>query len=162
EALRATERDKANNELKHRLGVSELVLAGAAFDNRDVRLAAERLEKVPTDQRSWEWRYLKQQTRGGNFTLRANATKTVALSPDGTRIVSGGRDHNGTGEVKVWDVRTGTELLDLKGLPNHEHSSFQGVSVAFSPDGTRLVVADAASTKTAKVYDARTGAVVLE
>src|SRR5262249_56918680 len=38
EALRVTERDEANDELKHRLGVSSLVLASAALDKGDVKL----------------------------------------------------------------------------------------------------------------------------
>ena len=41
EAQRVRERDKANDELTHRLGVSYMVLAVAAYDNRDVKLAAE-------------------------------------------------------------------------------------------------------------------------
>jgi hypothetical protein len=45
-----------------------MVLAVAAYDNRDVKLAAEWLEKAPVDQRGWEWHYLKQQTRGGRAT----------------------------------------------------------------------------------------------
>jgi serine/threonine protein kinase len=44
------------DDLKYQLGVSAMVLAGAAYDNRDVVLAAERLEKVPEAQRGWEWR----------------------------------------------------------------------------------------------------------
>src|SRR5262249_52844498 len=111
--------NKANDEVSYRLGVSNLVLAGAAYDNRDVKLAAERLDKVPAKQRGWDWRYLKQQTFGGLFTLRAGATRTVAFSPDGTRIVTGGRGtQDGQQEVKVWDARTGSELFALKGLPN--------------------------------------------
>jgi hypothetical protein len=47
EAERVKERDKANNELEHRLGISEFLLAVAAYDNRDVKLAAEKLDKVP-------------------------------------------------------------------------------------------------------------------
>ena len=33
------------DELKYRLGVSDMVLASAAYDNRQLCLAAERLEK---------------------------------------------------------------------------------------------------------------------
>src|SRR5262249_33965446 len=75
EAVRVEERDKANNEFKkandkltHQLGVSAMVLANAAYDNRDVKLAAERLAKVPEKQRGWEWHYLKRQLQGGIFT----------------------------------------------------------------------------------------------
>ena len=36
---------------------------------------------------------------------------SVSFSPDGTRIVTG----SGDGTAKVWDARTGTALLELKG-----------------------------------------------
>ena len=105
--------DARAEELKYRLGVSDMVLASAAYDNRDVVLAAERLDNVPPEQRGWEWRYLKQQTRGGLFTLygHTGAVTSVSFSPDGTRIVTGSGDKT----AKVWDARTGTPLLDLKG-----------------------------------------------
>jgi WD40 repeat protein/tetratricopeptide (TPR) repeat protein len=167
-ALRITERDKANDELntandelKHRLGVSNMVLAGAAYDNRDVVLAAERLNNVPAEQRGWDWRYLKQQSFGGLFTLRAGATRTVAFSPDGTRIVTGGRGaQEGQQEVKVWDARTGTELFALKGLLNIWPETSAGTFVAFSPDGTQLITAS--DDKSARVWDARTGTLLRE
>jgi hypothetical protein len=69
----------------------------------------------------------------------------VAFSPDGTRIVTGSADQT----AKVWDARTGTPQLELKG-----HTS--GVSsVAFSPDGRRIVTGSI--DQTAKVWVARTG-----
>jgi WD40 repeat protein len=73
----------------------------------------------------------------------------VAFSPDGTRIVTGG----GT-TAKVWDARTGTPLLELKG------HTIGVVSVAFSPDGTRIVTGS--WDNTAKVWDARTGTALLD
>ncbi len=158
-ADRAKERDVAiktandrAEELKHRLGVSDMVLAVAAYDNRDVQLAAERLDNVPPDQRGWEWRYLKQQTRGGLFTLYGHTgpVSSVSFSPDGTRIVTGSRDNT----AKVWDARTGMSLLDLKG-----HTSWLS-SVTFSPDGTRIVTGSLDGT--AKVWDARTGTALFD
>jgi hypothetical protein len=74
---------------------------------------------------------------------------SAAFSPDGARIATGSQDRT----VKVWDTRTGETLLDLKG---HEASV---LSVAFSPDGTRIVSSDGT---TAKVWDARTGAALIE
>ena len=71
---------------------------------------------------------------------------SVAFSPDGTRIVSGSEDKS----AKVWDARTGTSLLELKG------HTFGVMSVAYSPDGSRIVSGSVDST--AKVWDARTGA----
>src|SRR5262249_4467580 len=85
------------------------------------------------------------RARGGGagtqlLTLQghAGAVVSVSFSPDGTRIVTGGghRVPPGQatpGEVKVWDARTGTSLLDLPG-----HTGLVG-SVSYSSDGTRIV-----------------------
>jgi WD40 repeat protein len=55
--------------------------------------------------------------------------------------------------VKLWDGQSGQELLSLKG-----HTD--GVSsVAFSPDGQRLI--SASRDETVKVWDGRTGQEVL-
>ena len=53
--------------------------------------------------------------------------RTVAFSPDGQRLASGGLFDP---TVPVWDAQTGQQLLALKG---------QGSYVAFSRDGRRLV-----------------------
>src|SRR5262249_23688611 len=84
-----------------------------------------------------------------------------AFSPDGTRIVTGGWISEGQAEVKMWDARTGKELFALKGLPNIFPTIVQpGANVAFNPDGTQLVTAS--SDKTARGWDARTGALLRE
>ena len=71
---------------------------------------------------------------------------SVAFSPDGTRIVSGGKDSS----VRVWDASTGAELNVLNG-----HCGAVG-SVAFSTDGTRVISGSADSS--VRVWDASTGA----
>jgi WD40 repeat protein/serine/threonine protein kinase/tetratricopeptide (TPR) repeat protein len=162
EAERGKELDKANDELKHRLGISSMLLANAAYDNRDVKLAAERLDNVPVEQRGWDWRYLKQQTRGGLFTIyeHGGPVTCVSFSPDGTRILSAGGDQHQLGEAKVWDARTGARLLDLKGLPQVLGVNTPVTNVAFSSDGTRIITAG--EGKIARVCDARTGKLLLE
>jgi WD40 repeat protein len=81
---------------------------------------------------------------------------SVAFSPDGSRIVSA--DNPGSflayhGGVKVWDAATGQELLAPVTL---DRSLVGGVvSVAYSPDGKRLLVGGPDGTT--KLLDARTG-----
>ncbi len=55
-------------------------------------------------------------------------TRTLAFSPDGERIASGAT----SGEVNLWDVSTGAEVLTLTGHTNQVHS------IAFCPDGSWL------------------------
>ena len=77
----------------------------------------------------------------------------VAFSPDGTRIVTGSRDRT----TRIWDARSGTLMLQLNEFTSGvtETSSRSGAtSVAFSPDGTRIVTGS--QDMTAKVWDART------
>ena len=57
-----------------------------------------------------------------------NLIASVAFSPDGQRIVTGGKDNT----AKLWDATTGEELLTFKG---HCDWIF---SVAFSPDGKTI------------------------
>jgi WD40 repeat protein len=160
ESERVKERDEANDELTHRLGVSAMVLANAAYDNHDFKLAGEQLREVPVEQRGWEWRYLKRQLHGGIFTLygHTDPVKSAAFSPDGTRIVTGGGGFEEPFQAKVWDARTGVFLFDLKGFPPIK--GFQGVSVAFSPDSKRIVTAG--GDNTARVWNATSGALQLE
>jgi WD40 repeat protein/serine/threonine protein kinase len=86
----------------------------------------------------------------------------VAFSPDGRRLVSSSHTPPLVAapsphvlEAKVWDVQTGGELFSLKGL------SGAVTSVAFSPDGKRLITGSggfgAPSLGEVKVWDALTG-----
>jgi hypothetical protein len=104
---------KAVERLEYNLALDRVLLAQAAFDSGNTSVANERLEQVSPALRQWEWHYLKRHYDGGIFTLHGHSGSgsAVALSPDGSRIVTGS-----TGAAaKVWDARTGMPLIDLKG-----------------------------------------------
>jgi hypothetical protein len=69
----------------------------------------------------------------------------VAFSRDGRRIASSSDDRT----VKVWDARTGQELLTLRGHPDKVNC------VAFSSDGSRII--SGTHDRTVKVWDTGTG-----
>ena len=70
----------------------------------------------------------------------------MALSPDGSRIVTGSNDYT----AKVWNAHTGECERTLQG---HRDSV---TSVAVSPDGSRIMTGS--HDRTAKVWNAATGA----
>jgi len=73
--------------------------------------------------------------------------ESVAITPDGTKIVSGSDDN----KIKVWDIAsTGGRLLNT--LEGHTSSVS---SVAITPDGTKIV--SGSWDNTIKVWDLNTG-----
>ncbi|NEO77258.1 hypothetical protein [Moorena sp. SIO4G3] len=78
-----------------------------------------------------------------------DSVNAVAVTPDGTRIISGSSDNT----VKVWDLNTGAEVLTLTG-----HSAPVN-AVAVTPDGTRVI--SGASDNTVRVWNLATGKEIL-
>jgi WD40 repeat protein len=72
--------------------------------------------------------------------------ESVAFSPDGTHLATGGDDDT----VRLWDPNTGQPV----GQPLTGHTGLVS-SVAFSPDGTRL--ATGSWDNTVRLWDAATG-----
>ena len=81
-----------------------------------------------------------------------NGVLTVAFSPDGSTLASGGYDLT----IRLWNAKTGDPLQTLKG---HTHDVN---AVAFSPDGNTLVSGGSDFTiqiydDTIRLWDAKTG-----
>jgi WD40 repeat protein/serine/threonine protein kinase len=141
------EADDALTKARQAHAVSMLGQAQIAWRDNNTRQAGALLDEVPQDLRGWEWGYLKRLFRGRQLTLYGHTGPVwgVAFSPNGQRLATASLDQS----AKVWDARTGLELLTLKG-----HTS-PVVSVAFRPDGQRL--ATGSQDRTVRVWDLRTG-----
>jgi len=127
---------------------ADMNLAQQAWEQNDIGRLRQLLEETQASpDRGFEWYYWQRQTHLALKTLQGHLERvvSVAFSPDGQRIVTGGADQT----AKVWEAASGRELLTLKG-----HRSLVN-SVAFSRDGQRIV--SGSGDQTAKVWDAATG-----
>lgn len=113
--------------------------------------------------------YAEEGMTRGLMSTRQLATLTghigplgaVAVSPDGTRVVTGGADQESATSdsvtdstdldttARIWDTRTGQQVANLVG------HTWTVSAVAFSPDGTRILTGS--GDKTARLWDARDG-----
>ncbi len=75
-----------------------------------------------------------------------NYVHSAVFSSDGTRILTGG------GGIKLWDTATGNEIRSFEG------SSGWVWSLAFSPDGTKIV--DGEESGIPKIWDVATGNII--
>ena len=84
-------------------------LAYQEWLQNNVYRAEQLLNETPPSHRGWEWQYLKSLGRQEALILRGhlNAVNDLAVSPDGTRLVSA--DANWS--YRSWDLTSGRELL---------------------------------------------------
>lgn len=108
-------------------------------------LAGHRLSRSANTDEALQTEYLKLSQL---IFVRENsaAVTSVAFSPDGRRIVSGGYNYT----LQLWDASTGQPI----GQPFEGHESTVS-SVAFSPDGTRIV--SGSLDDTLRQWDVKTG-----
>lgn len=71
--------------------------------------------------------------------------ESVAFSPDGSKLVSGGYDS----VAKIWDAKTGKELMTLRGHKALVHNAI------FSHDASQILTAS--WDRTVKLWDAKSG-----
>jgi WD40 repeat protein len=121
---------------------------GVAFspDGKKIAVANGRYASVPG-----EVQIRDAQTGAELIHLREHSAgvTSVAWSPDGQQILSGGYDRT----ARVWDVKTGKAVFVLRG-----HKEIMVTDVAWSRDGKRL--ATACRDQTVKLWDAATGRVI--
>lgn len=75
-------------------------------------------------------------------TAHARAVESIAFSPDGRLLATGGSD------TDVWEVETGERVRELAGFPGGPNG------VMFTPDGKTLLIAGAGKLR---VWDLGTG-----
>ncbi|MHC4827615.1 MAG: protein kinase domain-containing protein, partial [Planctomycetota bacterium] len=150
------ERDRAEVQLTRAEGLvyaGRLMLAQTDFEAGNGGLALHYLGECQRNLRGWEWRYLWTRIDAKRTLVgHRREVSSVAISPDGRRIVTGSEDKT----AKVWDATTSQELLTLEG-----HDGYV-LSVAFSPDGQRIVTGGGPWGKgkhpgEVNVWDAATG-----
>jgi WD40 repeat protein len=125
---------------------SKLALARAAWDEDNGAVALRHLTECQWDLRGWEHRHLWHRVNSRpTFRGHEAAVTGVAVSPDGTRIVTASADKR----YAVWDAATGQRL---KAALAHISSVN---AVAYTPDGKWIVTGGANTGAVAR--DARTG-----
>ena len=132
------ERERAVADKVRKEAEANLYLVGLAFAQQNLAaenapLAEEHLDACPADLRGWEWDHLKYRCRDELITIAGHGgpVSCAVFSSDGRWIATGGVDK----AVKIWNAIDGQAVKARPELP-------AGVSsLAFSPDGTRLVAA---------------------
>jgi WD40 repeat protein/serine/threonine protein kinase len=139
-------------DLRRSLYVNSIGLADASYREGNIGRVRELLNSCPNDLRGWEWNRLNYISDQSIMTLCGHkaTVHSIALSPDGKRIVSGSSDKT----IKVWDAATGAELITIASGYETEVEC-----VAFTPDGKRII--SSCFDGIIKLWDALTGSEVM-
>lgn len=181
EKLAKSQREIAETQLY----VNQIQRALAEWESGDDGIARSLMESSPWDKRGWEHDFLATRMDQDQVAFRGHQgiVTSVAFSPDGKSILSGGADNLAI----LWDTTTGRELTVLRGhAPRTVNMAFRREAlfniremvtlkalplskelmllkerssrvnaVAFQPDGR--LIATGADDKAIKLWDPATG-----
>ena len=120
--------------LRELAGHTSAVIRLSVAENPRKFVSTSQKETIEWDGESGESRNIPQATSTPPAgAAQSEAAQSGAMSPDGSRRATGGEAGGG---VKLWSTATGEEVHTLRG-----HTGVV-TSLAFSPDGVRLVTAD--------------------
>ena len=146
-AVEQTKRASESLEVaKLRLYASQLAQAESEWQGHNASRALSILERSEPRLRHVEYGHFQSLFRSNqrSLSVQLSAVHSVAWSPDGKRLVSGGDL-----ALMLWDAESGQALRNFSG-----HSE-DVVRVAWSPDGKR--VASGSGDGSIKVWNAETG-----
>jgi WD40 repeat protein len=149
QAHRAREAEQNATRL---LYVADMNLAQQALNVNNVARAQDLLEAQrpapgqDEDPRGFEWRYFWRLCHGDLFTFHGhtNRVRSIAYSPDGKLLASGGDDNT----IHLWNIAARSGVT----LGRHQDWVF---AVAFSPDGT--ILASGSQDHTVRLWEVNTG-----
>ncbi len=126
---------------------NSITLAEKKIEELAYNQARDILSRPPKSLRGWEWGRLAHLCLTNLLTRidHSCGINSVAVFPDGRRVVTGGQDKI----ARILDVQTGKELVTLQG-----HTDWI-TSVAVFPDGQRVVTGS--NDQTARIWDVQTG-----
>ncbi len=140
----ATVREKENAEEEAYLAT--IVAADTSLLLDEPQRVRDWIEAAPALARGWEWSYLRARADSSLWSAVAHraGVNAIAVSPDGSRVLTGGSDYS----VAVLDARSGVRTFSYLGHAGPVRT------VSISPDGMRVV---STSSEAARVWDLLTG-----
>jgi WD40 repeat protein len=105
------------------------------------------------------WGAADHRPIGAPLLTGQGGVRTLAFSPDGKVLATGGATGAWNGDVRLWDVASRQQILgDLVGLQAPGSNSATVLDVKYSPDGKMLAVAS--YDRTVRLWDTTSGGLI--